>query len=139
VTGIDICHALKALVERYPSVDFDYPMHLNPQVRQPIQAVFGESGALKNFFFIEPLDYLPFVYLMNRSYLVLTDSGGIQEEAPGLGKPVLVMRNTTERPEALEAGTVLLVGTSQDMIIKEVSRLLDDPEHYTKMSRAHNP
>ena len=136
---IDICHALKALAERYPDVDFVYPMHLNPQVRQPIHAVFGESCDLKNFFFIEPLDYLPFVYLMNRSYLVLTDSGGIQEEAPGLGKPVLVMRNTTERPEALEAGTVRLVGTSKDLIIKEVSHLLDDHDHYTSMSRAHNP
>ena len=136
---IDICQALKTLAERYPAVDFVYPMHLNPQVRQPIQAVFGENGALTNFFFIEPLDYLPFVYLMNRSYLVLTDSGGIQEEAPGLGKPVLVMRNTTERPEALEAGTVRLVGTSQELIIEEVSHLLNDQEHYSKMSKAHNP
>ena len=136
---INICTALKALAESYPTVDFVYPMHLNPHVRQPIQAVFGESGDLKNFYFIEPLDYLPFVYLMSRSYLVLTDSGGIQEEAPGLGKPVLVMRDTTERPEALEAGTVRLVGTSQELIIKEVSHLLDDQEHYTKMSRAHNP
>lgn len=136
---IDICQALKALAERYPMVDFVYPMHLNPQVRQPIQEVFGEGGDLKNFYFIEPLDYLPFVYLMSRSYLVLTDSGGIQEEAPGLGKPVLVMRNTTERPEALEAGTVRLVGTSKDLIIKEVSHLLDNLEHYTSMSRAHNP
>ena len=136
---IDICHALKTLAEQYPDVDFVYPMHLNPQVRQPIQAVFGDSGDLKNFFFIEPLDYLPFVYLMNLSYLVLTDSGGIQEEAPGLGKPVLVMRNTTERPEALEAGTVRLVGTSKDLIIEEVAHLLDDPHHYTKMSRAYNP
>ena len=136
---INICTALKALAESYPTVDFVYPMHLNPHVRQPIQAVFGESGDLKNFYFIEPLDYLPFVYLMSRSYLVLTDSGGIQEEAPGLGKPVLVMRDTTERPEALEAGTVRLVGTSKELIIKEVSHLLNDQEHYSKMSKAHNP
>ena len=136
---INICNALKALAESYPTVDFVYPMHLNPHVRQPIQAVFGESCDLKNFYFIEPLDYLPFVYLMSRSYLVLTDSGGIQEEAPGLGKPVLVMRDTTERPEALEAGTVHLVGTSKELIIKEVSHLLNDHEHYSKMSKAHNP
>ena len=136
---IDICHALKTLAERYPDVDFVYPMHLNPQVRQPIQSVFGENGDLKIFFFIEPLDYLPFVYLMNLSYLILTDSGGIQEEAPGLGKPVLVMRNTTERPEAIDAGTVRLVGTSNELIIKEVSLLLADQQHYFSMSRAHNP
>ena len=136
---INICNALKALAESYPTVDFVYPMHLNPHVRQPILAVFGESCDLKNIYFIEPLDYLPFVYLMSRSYLVLTDSGGIQEEAPGLGKPVLVMRDTTERPEALEAGTVHLVGTSKELIIKEVSHLLNDHEHYSKMSKAHNP
>jgi UDP-N-acetylglucosamine 2-epimerase (non-hydrolysing) len=136
---INICLALKTLAEHYSDVDFVYPMHLNPQVRQPIQAVFGERGALKNLFLIDPLDYLPFVYLMNRSYLVLTDSGGIQEEAPGLGKPVLVMRNTTERPEALESGTVRLVGTSKELIIQEVTQLLDNQEHYIKMAHAHNP
>ena len=119
-------------------------MHLNPNVRKPIQDVFGgtsadSDGMPANVHFIEPLDYLPFVYLMNRSYLVLTDSGGIQEEAPGLGKPVLVMRDTTERPEALDAGTVRLVGTNQELIVKEVSRLLDDGEHYLRMSQAYNP
>ena len=133
-----ICLAIKDLSERYPDVDFVYPMHLNPNVRKPIHEVFGgQSGA--NLHFIEPLDYLDFVCLMERSTLVLTDSGGIQEEAPGLGKPVLVMRDTTERPEALEAGTVRLVGTDRALIVREVSRLLDDPAHYSAMSQAVNP
>ena len=134
----NICLAIKELAERYPGVDFVYPMHLNPNVRRPIQEVFGESQA-DNLFFIEPLDYLDFVFLMERSTLVLTDSGGIQEEAPGLGKPVLVMRDTTERPEALEAGTVRLVGTDRARIVCEVARLLDDPAHYKAMSHAVNP
>ena len=153
---INICLAIKELAQRYPDVDFVYPMHLNPNVRKPIQDVFGDEiagqagnddavilgsdrGSHNNLFFIEPLDYLDFVFLMSRSTLVLTDSGGIQEEAPGLGKPVLVMRDTTERPEALEAGTVRLVGTDRELIVNEVSHLLDDPEHYGNMSRAVNP
>lgn len=132
--------AMKDLSEKYPEVDFVYPMHLNPNVRKPIHEVFGEDlTAYKNFFFIEPLQYLEFVYLMEKSTIVLTDSGGIQEEAPGLGKPVLVMRNTTERPEALEAGTVKLVGTDHDLIVSEVSRLLDDQDYYDQMSHAVNP
>ncbi len=114
-------------------------MHLNPNVRKPIREVFGDGSGFGNVYFIEPLEYLPFVYLMNRSYLVLTDSGGIQEEAPGLGKPVLVMRDTTERPEAVEAGTVRLVGTDRMVIALEVARLLDDGGHYERMSRASNP
>ena len=134
----NICLAIKTLAESYPEVDFVYPMHLNPNVRRPIRAVFGE-GQADNLFFIEPLDYLDFVFLMERSTLVLTDSGGIQEEAPGLGKPVLVMRDTTERPEALDAGTVRLVGTDYDRITGEVVRLLNDPEAYEAMSRAVNP
>lgn len=137
---ISICNAIKSLAEKYPEVDFVYPMHLNPNVRKPIHEVFGVNlTGLGNIFFIEPLEYLSFVYLMEKSNIVLTDSGGIQEEAPGLGKPVLVMRDTTERPEALEAGTVKLVGTSFDKIVNEVSDLLDDPRHYEKMSRAVNP
>ena len=135
---IRICRAIKTLSERYPDVDFVYPMHLNPNVREPIHEVFGKVHQ-PNLFFIEPLEYLPFVYLMERSALVLTDSGGIQEEAPGLGKPVLVMRDTTERPEALEAGTVKLVGTDCDRIVDEVSRLLDDNAYYNRMSQAINP
>ena len=135
---LSMCSAIKALNEKYPEMDFVYPMHLNPNVRRPIGEVFGETPP-GNMFFIEPLDYLPFVYLMEKSYLVLTDSGGIQEEAPGLSKPVLVMRDTTERPEALEAGTVKLVGTDYDKIIDEVSRLADDPDYYQSMSRAVNP
>ena len=135
---ISMCSAIKALNLKYPDVDFIYPMHLNPNVRKPIHEVFGEVPPA-NMFFIEPLDYLPFVFLMEKSYLVLTDSGGIQEEAPGLGKPVLVMRNTTERPEALDAGTVKLVGTDFDLIVSEVSKLMDDPEHYHEMSHAVNP
>ena len=137
---INMVTAMKDLSEQYPAVDFVYPMHLNPNVRKPIHEVFGENlTAYKNFFFIEPLQYLEFVYLMEKSYLVLTDSGGIQEEAPGLGKPVLVMRNTTERPEALDAGTVKLVGTDHDLIVSEVSRLIEDPSYYDKMSKAVNP
>ena len=166
---ISMCSAIKTLTQKYPKVDFVYPMHLNPNVRSAITEVFGDvvissphpifwaqceddrdksvigSEAKQstpkntNTFFIEPLDYLPFVYLMNLSYLVLTDSGGIQEEAPGLGKPVLVMRETTERPEALDAGTVKLVGTNYDKIVSEVSLLLDDTTYYNKMSNAVNP
>lgn len=137
---ISMCRAIQALTEKYPDVDFVYPMHLNPNVRKPIHEVFGEDlSNLRNMFFIEPLEYLSFVYLMEKSTLVLTDSGGIQEEAPGLGKPVLVMRDTTERPEALEAGTVKLVGTDYDKIVHEVSRLLDDTAYYETMSRAVNP
>ena len=135
---IHMCLAIKNLVEKYPQVDFVYPMHLNPNVRKPIHEVFGETTA-DNMFFIEPLEYLSFVYLMEKSTLVLTDSGGIQEEAPGLGKPVLVMRDTTERPEALEAGTVKLVGTDYNKIVSEVSALLDNQEYYDRMSKAVNP
>ncbi len=131
--------AMKDLSEKYPEVDFVYPMHLNPNVRKPIHEVFGEDLTRSNFFFIEPLQYLEFVYLMEKSAIVLTDSGGIQEEAPGLGKPVLVMRDTTERPEALKSGTVHLVGTDYDKIVTEVSTLLDSPEAYERMSRAVNP
>ena len=128
------------LTQKYPEVDFVYPMHLNPNVRKPIHEVFGENlSNLGNMFFIEPLEYLSFVYLMEKSTIVLTDSGGIQEEAPGLGKPVLVMRDTTERPEALEAGTVKLVGTDYDKIVSEVSALLDNQEYYDGMSKAVNP
>ena len=137
---INMCTAIKDLTQKYPDVDFVYPMHLNPNVRKPIHEVFGEDlSNLGNMFFIEPLEYLSFVYLMEQSTIVLTDSGGIQEEAPGLGKPVLVMRDTTERPEALEAGTVKLVGTNYDKIVSEVSRLLDDAEYYDTMSKAVNP
>ena len=145
---IRMVNAMKDLSEKYPEVDFVYPMHLNPNVRKPIRQVFtgmdtvrkGEGwGEAHNFFFIEPLQYLEFVFLMEKSYIVLTDSGGIQEEAPGLGKPVLVMRDTTERPEALESGTVHLVGTDYDKIVNEVSTLIDDSKAYEKMSRAVNP
>ena len=151
---ISICSAIRDLALKYPEVDFVYPMHLNPNVRKPIREIFGEMadqvghdgkgfdvipGPTGNLFFIEPLDYLDFVYLMSRSYIVLTDSGGIQEEAPGLGKPVLVMRDTTERPEALDAGTVRLVGTDYNKIMEEVSALLDDRKHYETMSHAVNP
>ena len=137
---ISMVTAMKDLSEKYPDVDFVYPMHLNPNVRKPIHQVFGEDlTAFDNFFFIEPLQYLEFVFLMEKSTLVLTDSGGIQEEAPGLGKPVLVMRNTTERPEALSAGTVKLVGTDYNLIVKEVSRLIEDNTYYDKMSKAVNP
>ena len=137
---INMCTAIRDLTQKYPEVDFVYPMHLNPNVRKPIHEVFGEDlSNLGNMFFIEPLEYLSFVYLMEKSTIVLTDSGGIQEEAPGLGKPVLVMRDTTERPEALEAGTVKLVGTNYNKIVAEVSALLDDQEHYDTMSKAVNP
>lgn len=131
--------AMKDLSEKYPEVDFVYPMHLNPNVRKPIHEVFGEDLTRPNFFFIEPLQYLEFVHLMSKANIVLTDSGGIQEEAPGLGKPVLVMRDTTERPEALASGTVHLVGTDYDKIVKEVSTLLEDSAAYEKMSKAVNP
>lgn len=137
---ISMCLAIKHLTETYLDVDFVYPMHLNPHVRKPIHEVFGEDlSGLGNMFFIEPLEYLSFVYLMERSTIVLTDSGGIQEEAPGLGKPVLVMRDTTERPEALSAGTVKLVGTDFNKIVNEVSVLLDDNQAYERMSKAVNP
>ena len=136
---ISMVTAMKDLSEKYPNVDFVYPMHLNPNVRKPIHEVFGEDLTRPNFFFIEPLQYLEFVYLMEKSTVVLTDSGGIQEEAPGLGKPVLVMRDTTERPEALKSGTVHLVGTNHDLIVNEVSTLLDDAVAYEKMSKAVNP
>jgi UDP-N-acetylglucosamine 2-epimerase (non-hydrolysing) len=142
---VHMCNAIKTLTEKYPEVDFVYPMHLNPNVRKPILDIFGEEAVSgrdnsnRNIFFIEPLEYLPFVFLMEQSTLVLTDSGGIQEEAPGLGKPVLVMRDTTERPEAVDAGTVKLVGTNYDLIVKEVSRLLDDEAYYISMSQANNP
>ena len=137
---ISMVTAMKDLSAKYPEVDFVYPMHLNPNVRKPIHEVFGEDlTRYENFFFIEPLQYLEFVYLMEKSTVVLTDSGGIQEEAPGLGKPVLVMRDTTERPEALKSGTVHLVGTNHDLIVNEVSNLLDDATAYEKMSKAVNP
>lgn len=137
---INMCTAIKDLTQKYPDVDFVYPMHLNPNVRKPIHEVFGDDlTGLGNMFFIEPLEYLSFVYLMEKASIVLTDSGGIQEEAPGLGKPVLVMRDTTERPEALSAGTVKLVGTDYCKIVNEVSSLLDDPAAYEKMSKAVNP
>ena len=145
---IHMCTAIRDLAQKYPDVDFVYPMHLNPNVRKPIQEVFigldalslGEGwGEASNMFFIEPLEYLSFVYLIEKATLVLTDSGGIQEEAPGLGKPVLVMRDTTERPEALEAGTVKLVGTDYEKIVLEVSQLLDDAAYYDLMSKAVNP
>lgn len=137
---LNICRSIKDLSERYPDVDFVYPMHLNPNVRRPIHKIFGDDlNNLGNLFFIEPLEYLDFVFLMDKSHIVLTDSGGIQEEAPGLGKPVLVMRDTTERPEALDAGTVKLVGTDYNKIVSNVSLLLDDAEEYSIMSRANNP
>ena len=136
----NICNAIKTLSIKYPDVDFVYPMHLNPNVRKPISEIFGqENEKLSNTFFIEPLDYLNFIFLMEKAYIILTDSGGIQEEAPSLGKPVLVMRNNTERPEALEAGTVKLVGTDYDKIVNEVSELLENEESYNKMSKAVNP
>ncbi len=137
---INICTAIKDLAQKYPNTDFVYPMHLNPNVRKPIHDVFGSDlTTLDNMFFIEPLEYLAFVYLMEKSTIVLTDSGGIQEEAPGLGKPVLVMRDTTERPEALAAGTVKLVGTDYHKIMSELSTLLDSKEAYDQMSKAVNP
>lgn len=134
---LNICHAIKHLAEQYKDVDFVYPMHLNPNVRKPVLEILGDKA--ENVFLIEPLDYLPFVYMMQHSTLILTDSGGVQEEAPGLGKPVLVMRDTTERPEAVEAGTVLLVGTDQQKIEQGVTMLLEDAATYRKMSEAVNP
>ena len=134
---LNICHAIRCLAEQYQDVDFVYPMHLNPNVRKPVLEILGEKA--ENVFLIEPLDYLPFVYMMQHSTLILTDSGGVQEEAPGLGKPVLVMRDTTERPEAVEAGTVLLVGTNREKIEHGVSMLLDDADTYRRMSEAVNP
>ena len=137
---ISICKAINILANKYLNIDFVYPMHLNPNVRNPIHEVFGERlSDIRNLFFIEPLEYLSFVYLMEKSTIILTDSGGVQEEAPGLGKPVLVMRDTTERPEALEAGTVKLVGTNYDKIITEMSALLDDAMYYEEMTKAVNP
>jgi UDP-N-acetylglucosamine 2-epimerase (non-hydrolysing) len=135
---LDICAAIGELCSKYPHVDFLYPVHLNPNVRKPIHDTFGDAPP-KNLFFTNPLDYLPFVLLMEKSHIVLTDSGGIQEEAPGLGKPVLVMRNTTERPEALDAGTVRLVGTDRRLIVNELSALLDSPSNYDRMAHAVNP
>lgn len=133
----NICRSIKSLSKSYPNVDFVYPMHLNPNVRKPVMEILAEGN--NNVFLIEPLDYLPFVYMMNKSYLILTDSGGIQEEAPGLGKPVLVMRDTTERPEAIEAGTVKLVGTEIDSIERNVEILLNDESKYLSMTQAKNP
>lgn len=133
---LNICRALKSLAERYPDVDFVYPVHLNPNVQKPVLDILSE---IDNVFLIEPLDYSPFVYMLSKCYLVLTDSGGIQEEAPSLGKPVLVMRDTTERPEAVDAGTIMLVGAETDSIVGNVSRLLDHETHYNKMAYAHNP
>lgn len=141
---LNICHAIKELASKYNDVDFVYPVHLNPNVQKPVNQILGITGEneqkrLSNIFLLKPLEYLPFVYLMSKCYLVLTDSGGIQEEAPGLGKPVLVMRDTTERPEAISAGTALLVGTDKSNIVIEVSRLIDNEEHYKEMSQASNP
>lgn len=135
---INICNAIRDLAMRYPDVDFVYPMHLNPNVRRPIAEVFGTDRPA-NVFFIEPLDYLPFVYMMNRSYVILTDSGGIQEEAPSLGKPVLVMREVTERPEAIEAGTIHLVGTDRDKIVRTTASFLDDADRYAAHALKSNP
>ncbi len=131
-----ICHALQQIAMRFPDAQIVYPMHMNPNVREPVQRILSEAA---NIHLIEPLDYLPFVWLMKRSHLILTDSGGIQEEAPSLGKPVLVMRDTTERPEAVEAGTVRLVGTDTDVVVAEVTRLMTDSEAYDEMAFAHNP
>ena len=131
-----ICTAIAQLAKKFPDVQFVYPMHLNPNVREPVNRLLSEHS---NVFLIEPLEYLPFVYLMNQANVLLTDSGGIQEEAPSLGKPVLVMRDTTERPEAVDAGTVKLVGTDVDTIVGELSTLLDDEQAYQKMSFSHNP
>jgi UDP-N-acetylglucosamine 2-epimerase (non-hydrolysing) len=133
---IQICNAIKEIGSRYPEVDLLYPVHLNPNVQKPVYEILQ---GLKNVFLCGPIDYLPFVYLMSKSHLLLTDSGGIQEEAPSLGKPVLVMRNTTERPEAVEAGTVKLVGTDKERIVSEIIRLIEEPDYYDSMSRAHNP
>jgi UDP-N-acetylglucosamine 2-epimerase (non-hydrolysing) len=134
----NICHALVEIATRHPDTEILYPVHLNPNVQEPVRRLLG-SSALNNVHLIEPIDYLPFVYLMNRSYFIITDSGGVQEEAPSLGKPVLVMRETTERPEAVTAGTVRLVGTDRELIVAAACHLLDDPREYQQMSRAHNP
>jgi len=133
---LDICHALKEIALKYPEVNVIYPVHLNPNVQKPVYDILGNTN---NIFLISPLDYLPFIYLMQHSYLILTDSGGIQEEAPSLGKPVLVMRDTTERPEAVNAGTVKLVGTNKDLIVSEVTKLIENSDYYNKMSKANNP
>ena len=133
---VSICEAIQNLAMKYPEFDLIYPVHFNPNVRKPVYDLLGHTS---NIFLVEPLEYLPFIYLMEKSYLVLTDSGGIQEEAPSLGKPVIVLRNTTERPEAVDAGTVILVGTDKDLIFNEVSRLIEDAAHYRAMSHAHNP
>jgi UDP-N-acetylglucosamine 2-epimerase (non-hydrolysing) len=133
---LQICHALKELANRYPEVQFVYPVHLNPNVQQPVKLILAD---LPNVHLIAPLDYEPFVYLLKHSHIVLTDSGGIQEEAPSLGKPVLVMRDVTERPEAIEAGTVRLVGADRSRIVANVAELLDNQTSYTVMSKAHNP
>jgi UDP-N-acetylglucosamine 2-epimerase (non-hydrolysing) len=133
---IHICEAIRNLAIKYPDFDLVYPVHFNPNVRKPVYELLG---GISNIYLIEPIEYLPFIYMMERSYLLLTDSGGIQEEAPSLGKPVIVMRNTTERPEAVDAGTVILAGTNRDVIIHEVSKLIDDQDHYHTMSKAHNP
>ena len=133
---LNICEAIETLARKYSDVHFVYPVHLNPNVQEPVYALLG---GLKNIHLIVPQEYLSFIHLMSKSYLVLTDSGGIQEEAPGLGKPVLVMRDSTERPEAVEAGTVKLVGTDKEVIIKEIIRLIEDPDYYNNMAHAHNP
>jgi UDP-N-acetylglucosamine 2-epimerase (non-hydrolysing) len=133
---LNICEAIKEIANKYPEVDIVYPLHLNPNVRNPVNDVLK---GIKNVYLIEPLDYLPFVYLMSKSTVILTDSGGIQEEAPGLGKPVLVMRDTTERPEGIEAGTVKLVGTDKSKIVAEMNVLLNDKIAYDKMAKAYNP
>ena len=133
---INICEALKTIALKNPTIDIVYPVHLNPNVQKPVKEILSD---ISNIYLIEPLQYEQFIYLMDKSYFIITDSGGVQEEAPSLGKPVLVMRDTTERPEALEAGTVKLVGTNSDMIIKEAQKLIDDQEEYEKMSKAHNP
>jgi len=132
----NICRAMKKIADNYPDYDLVYPVHLNPNVQKPVYDILGDT---ENIYLIEPLDYLPFIHLMSKSYMVITDSGGIQEEAPGLGKPVLVMRETTERPEAVEAGTVKLVGTDAELIFLKTSKLIDEPTYYTRMSKAHNP
>jgi UDP-N-acetylglucosamine 2-epimerase (non-hydrolysing) len=143
---INICNALKQIAEKYPDVDIVYPVHLNPNVQKPVNEILGKNNSqnssnsrIDNVYLIEPLEYLPFLHLMSQSTIVLTDSGGIQEEAPGLGKPVIVMRDTTERPEAVEAGTVKLVGTNTELIVSEISKLLEDKTYYESMSRANNP
>ncbi len=136
---LNICQAIKELAEKYSDIDFLYPVHLNPNVRKPVMEVLGNNSTNKNIFLIEPLEYLPFIYLMNQSFLLLTDSGGVQEEAPSLGKPVLVMRDTTERPEAVKAGTVSLVGTNKNKIIQIVSELVENKQIYLQMSHAENP